>query len=286
MIDKNKVLSIVKEKGPVLPRDVVKEVGSDTFMVGAILSQLAEGKQIKISYAKIGGSPVYYVLGQEEKLDTLYKYLHEKEKKAYDTLKEQKIIRDSTAEPVLRVALRNIRDFAKPLEVNLKGKREIFWKWYLLSNTAAEQIIRENLKSDLLKESKKRQEEHEAKKEEKQGKITKDKEADTKFQEGQGILEKVKKVFKERQIDILETKIIRKKTDLEMIVKIPSAVGMIKYFCKIRDKKKSNDKDLSAAYVQGQMKKLPVLYVTTGDLTKKAQEMLKKEFKIVAVLQI
>ena len=51
MIDKKDVLSIVREKGPVLPRDIVKELGGDTFFTGAILSQLVDKKEIKISHA-------------------------------------------------------------------------------------------------------------------------------------------------------------------------------------------------------------------------------------------
>jgi hypothetical protein len=34
------------------------------------------------------------------------------------------------------------------------------------------------------------------------------------------------------------------------------------------------------------MRKLPVLYVITGELTKKAQEKLDKEFKIIKILKI
>ena len=149
MIDKDDVLSIVAEKGPVLPRDVVKEVGGDTFLVGAILSQLVDKKEIKLSHTKIGGSPVYYVAGQEEKIQELYKYLREKEKEAYDIIKTKKVLRDTTAQPAIRVALRNIRDFAKPLEVKIKGVKEIFWKWYLLENISAENYIREIVKKEL-----------------------------------------------------------------------------------------------------------------------------------------
>ena len=39
---------------------------------------------VKISNAKIGSSPLYYVTGQEEKLEALYSHLKEPEKKVYD----------------------------------------------------------------------------------------------------------------------------------------------------------------------------------------------------------
>ncbi len=285
MIDKNSVLSIVREKGPVLPRHVVKELGGDTFMVGAVLSQLVDNKEIKISHAKIGGSPVYYVPGQEEKLSSLYEHLHEKEKKAYDLLKEKNIIRDSTAEPVIRVALRHIRDFAKPLEVNLHGKKEIFWKWYLLPNSEAEEKIKKILD---IKVPPKQKEEKPKKEEKETSNIeeAEEKSEDEKKRSEDTLLEKVQKIFDEKDIEILETEVIRKNTDIEMVIKIPSRVGKLRYFCKVRDKKRCNDKDLSSAFVQGQMRKLPVLFAMTGKFTKKAEEMLDKEFQMISLLKI
>lgn len=289
MIDKRDVLSIVEEKGPVLPRDVVKELGGDTFLVGAILSQLVDKKEIKISHTKIGGSPVYYVSGQEEKIQELYKYLHEKEKKAYDVLKSKKVLRDTTAQPAIRVALRNIRDFAKPLEVKIKGIKEIFWKWYLLENISAENYIREIVKKELPvpvveKESPKPIEEETPQIAKEKQQIL-PKEEPKPIEEKQELLSKTNIIFNSKNIEVIEEKIIRKNSEIEMIVNIPSPVGKLKFYCKIKNKKKNNDKDLSSAYVEGQMKKLPVLYVTTGDFTKKAKQMLEEDF-YMSILKI
>jgi hypothetical protein len=99
------------------------------------------------------------------------------------------------------------------------------------------------------------------------------------------LMEKLAGIFQEKDIDIIESKIIRK-SDIELMIKVPSPVGKLTYFCKAVDKKKINDKDLSSVFVQSQMKKLPALFVTTGQLSKKAKEMLDKEFKIISVLNI
>ncbi len=307
MIDKEKVLSFVKQRGPVLPRDVSREFGGDTFITGAVLSQLTDNKELRISHAKIGGSPVYYASGQEDKLSLLYKYLPGKEKEAYDLLKNKKIMRDSFADPAIRVALRSIKDFAKALEVNIGENKEVFWKWYLISNADAENIIRqilslkkkeeENIKEneEITEEKKEELKEKiemkgveqktqkESEKKEKQEKLQKE---TIKREEEDLLLSKIKKVFDEKKIEVIESKVIRKNSDIEFLVNISSPVGKLKYFCKVRDKKKSNDKDLSSVYVQGQIKKLPVLYITTGQLTKKAEEMLEKEFKMVSILYI
>ena len=304
MIDENEVLSIVKERGPVIPREIVVELGGDTFIVGAVLSQLVDAKKIKLSNTKIGSSPTYYVLGQEGKLQNLYKYLSEKEKKAFDIIKGKKIIRDSVTEPALRVALRNIKDFAKALEVNINSNREIFWKWYLLDKNEAETIIRQILSKEMSVQKKPienvKTENPKITDEPKQQKIPlteeelePQKEEPEKLKPKQQTLTKksrlqtdVQNLFSEKNIEILETEVIRKNSDIEMIINIPSPVGKLKYFCKIKSKKKTNDKDLSSIYVEAQMKKMPVLYVTSGELTKKAQEKLEAEFKTITVLFI
>ena len=229
---------------------------------------------------------------QEEKIQDLYKYLHDKEKKAYDLLKTKKVLRDTAAQPAIRVALRNIRDFAKPLEVKIKGVKEIFWKWYLLDNVSAENFIREIVKKDLpvpvveKKEPKPIEEEPKIEKE-KQQVLQKEEpiKPEVKTEEKQVLLAKVNSTFTNKNIEVIEEKVIRKNSEIEMIINVPSPVGKLKFFCKIRNKKKNNDKDLSSAFVEGQMKKLPVLYVTTGEFTKKAEQMLDTEFNM-SILKI
>jgi len=56
-------------------------------------------------------------------------------------------------------------------------------------------------------------------------------------------------------------------------------VGDLSFFCKAKIKKAVNDADLSAAVIQGQLKKLPTLFLTTGELTKKAKGLMETELK-------
>src|SRR3989344_634457 len=140
-----RILAIVKEKGPLLPVHVSKEINDSILMTSARLSELLSSKHIKISNIKVGGSPLYYYLGQESKLQNFANNLSDKPKKAYELLKQNKILRDSEQEPAIRVALREIKDFAVPLQVNYENKAEIFWRWYLTDNNEAESLIREIL---------------------------------------------------------------------------------------------------------------------------------------------
>ena len=148
------VLDILKEKGPLLPAQIVSETNKatgksmDMFFVGAILSELMGSKQVKMSHAKIGGSRVYYCPGQEEKLQMLYEGLNDKEKKAYDKLKEEKVLRESGLDPVIRVAIQNLKDFAISIEVKLREK-ERFWSWYLFPLEESKRLIQDKLKDEI-----------------------------------------------------------------------------------------------------------------------------------------
>lgn len=277
-----KVLEIIKRKGPVIPRDIVKEIGGDTFIIGAVLSQLRDTNTIMISNTKIGGSPTYYVIGQEHNLQSLDKYLNEKDKRAYDELKNNKILRDTKQSPLVRVSLRNIKDFAKPLEVNLNGEKEIFWKWYLTKNEDAELIIKQMLgisnpkpeqihkkeekqKPKLEPESKQNTEKRPEKQQKKELKPV----DDTSL-----LYDKVNKFFSSSKIEVIDEKIIKKKKEYQFIVNVPTSVGKTRYFVYAKDKAKCNEGDISTAYIKAQSKKYPLLFLTTGDFTKSAQNMI------------
>ena len=101
------ILELVKSKGPILPLSISSELKKDSLFVGAYLSDLLSSKQILVSAAKVGGSPVYYAKGQESRLEMLYKHLELKEREAYDLLKKNKVMSDKGTEPAIRVAFRN-----------------------------------------------------------------------------------------------------------------------------------------------------------------------------------
>ena len=398
MIDKKKVVELVKVKGPVLPVHISKDVGTNILMTSAILSELVSNKEIRITNTKIGGSPLYYFPGQEYKLQSLYNHLNEKDKRAYDLLKNRKILRDTSLAPIERVSLREIKDFAKQLNVSARNGKEIFWKWFLLSSEDATRIIKSALNSDVKKEvhakvqkqepinlpvqqpsqnvqtsqpisthmpsqqkvqtqantslhsiqspntevkreepkininpkpnvEKEDQSSHETKQENKTEKIsenldqrqnsikdhqkTEDKpikkepaektkpeeNSEEKLQNKKELsdkdktisdkfLSKIKSFLTRKEVKLIDSEVVRKESEIDLIIEIPSAVGTLKYYCKARNKKRINDSDLSSAYVKGESNKLPVLFLTEGVLTKKAQEMLHKEFKNISFKKI
>ena len=108
MIDKEHVLEVVRMKGLVVPSDLIRDFRTDTFIIGAVLSDLVHEKKLNVTAVKIGGSPVYYPPEQKEKIQDLFRYLNEKDKTTYELLKQQKVLSDTEQTPIVRVSLRNI----------------------------------------------------------------------------------------------------------------------------------------------------------------------------------
>mgnify|MGYP001563732871 CR=1 FL=1 len=282
METRDKILEFVKQKGPVLPIQVSKIIATNILMASAHLAELTASQKLKISTIKVGNSPLYYLPGQEEMLQKFTESMNDKEKKAYDLLQHSKILRDSEQEPVIRVALREIKDFAIQLNVNYNNNQETFWKWYLTNNEDAEKIIKDRL-NILEKPIEKRLEEKSfekslEKKEEKP--LEKQAKEYKKYKPREKIdnfLQDISKFFEKNKINVVNTEIIKKNSEIDFIVEIPSVVGNLQYYCKAKNKKRISDSDLSNAYVKGQFKKLPVIILSPGELSTKAEEILAKE---------
>ncbi len=134
---KQKILDFLNERGPSLPINLTKITGMNLTFTSAILSELLAERKIKISNLKIGSSPLYYLEGQEEKLENFLDNIKSVEKDAFLRLKQNRILEDEKQEPAIRVALRSIKDFAIPMKVGEK----LYWKYHLLSNEKAMQAI-------------------------------------------------------------------------------------------------------------------------------------------------
>ncbi len=287
---KDRILQFIRTKGPSLPTAIAKEMGIDSLFASAHLSELKEHGKIKISHLKVGGgSPLYYLAGQEDQLQKFAENLGEKEKKIYDLLLGKKVIRDSSLVPVFRAAIRTVKDFASPFQVKLNGKPELFWKWYQLSSDEASAIVRKMLG---VKEEQKPKEKEtvkppasEQKKKETQKHLPAEPKPSKPQNEKKQILrepgsfyDELLSYFEKNKIRAIEEKIIRK-TEAEFVVEVPSPVGNLHYFVKAKSKKKVNDGDLSSAFIQAQSRRLPVLFLSKGSLTKKAEEMMQTDFK-------
>lgn len=363
MADQDKILQFLQLSGPTLPGRVAKNIGSNILLASALLSDMVSQGKVKISYLKIGGSPLYYLPSQKEKL---YQFapgnLNPKDLQSLQTLKEKKVLRESEMELLMKVSLRSLKDFAVPLQVTANGAKELFWKWHLLSEEETNNILRqlispvispagepvkavfpssaparavslpsaapamaeepavktemkkeeiikgklmeeelikekpaeeELVKEGLIKEGKwvkrerggEKQEEEEPigeelikkelSKEEKRPFLQKFREKITRKKKADEFFPQLEVFFSKLKVGVEQKETIRKNAEMNFLLKVPTAVGKMTYFCKAKQKRRCDEKDMSSAYMEAQMKKLPLLFLYTGELNKKAEEMLE-----------
>lgn len=333
----DRVKQLVRMRGPVIPSQISKEIGTNILMASAILSELASKNDVKISSVKVGGTPLYYVPGQEAKLQNYLTSLHQKEREAFEQLKSSGVLLDTSLDPATRFAMRQLKDFAKPLEVSADGEAYLFWKWYLLPNEEAEPAIKRIL--GLADETQVGQSptgpsrpsaawEAETKEQPPLAAIGPVAGAQTAATIQQPTLPAAQQAmqqppvqtalpgseipkpqarkpagakapapsalefaktasefFAKNSIDV-ESESILGKSEAEYTVLLPSPVGKLRYYCIAKNKKTCTDSDISSAIVQGQLKKLPVLLLTKGELTKKAQQLLSKEIGAIVIKKL
>jgi hypothetical protein len=289
---KEKILEILKDRGPSLPSNMAGEINLSLLFTSALLSEMVSDKTIVLSHLKIGGSPLYFLAGQDEQLEKFTSYLAPQEREVFSLLKEKKILDEESLTPMQRVALKNIKDFA----ITIKEKEKTFWRLYSIPEEEALQridnilertkkkeeaikelmeeekdVIKKTTQSEIHKISTQKEESKEVKKEKQlhpEIKITK-KRAD----KSKAFKDKVKEYLKGKEVDIYR--------DLEegnkiCIALVDSTVGLLKFLVYGINKAAINEADISLAFSEGQQEKLPVLLVTNGKTTQKAQDYIKK----------
>ena len=276
MVDnRNEVLDIVRTKGPIQPSHVATTVNTNILFASAILSELVQNKAVKITYVKRGGSPFYYVSGQEHKLMDLAEFLKGKVKEAYDLLSSELIIRDRDSLPWQRVAFRELKDFAVALPVNYKGEQEIFWKWYLTSNDEAKPLIKKILMGEkAVPKGVGKEEIVQQQLVEKEIPEVVEKPVVVPSTKTDDFIQLIEDYISSKEMYTISQNVVRKGREFNYIVDVPSNLGKLRYFVKFKNKKKITDTDLTSALDEAGKNKLPVLFLTTGELNKKAQKFI------------
>ncbi len=140
------IMSFLAQNGPSTPAQLAKHIGTTLLFASAMLGEVSSKKLVKVSNLKIGGgSPLYYLKEHGEQLQNFSDKLNSKDKEAYEIIKTKKVVRDKEQPTIVRVALRAIKDFAVPLTIVQGNEKELFWKWYMMSDTEAEPFIRKIL---------------------------------------------------------------------------------------------------------------------------------------------
>ncbi len=136
-LQKDRIMQFLEIKGPSLPVHIAVHIKLSPLIASAFLADLLSEKQIKMSNLRVGNSPVYFLRGQEFQLDKFANYLSGKEKETFYLLKEYGILQDSKVPPAVRVALRNIKDFAFPFEYN----GNLYWRYIKINEQQAVELI-------------------------------------------------------------------------------------------------------------------------------------------------
>ena len=295
---KDKIMQILRLKGPSLPSMVAKEINKDMLFTSAFLSELLSEKKIKTSNLKVGSSPIYFIPGQEIQLEKFSSHMKNKEKEAYDLLKSKKILKDKDLDPAIRVALRTIRDFAIPFKKN----EDIYWRYFTLesselerfflpeskkseSNIIQNEIIKNNpsnqpkeIKPELKKELNIFEKKKQVSKEEKQEiekpqkkvvrkKAIRKKSSNTKNEK---FFDKVKEYLENNSFEILGFEGFSK-SDLKLKIKKSDEECLLIAY----NKKRINEKDILNAYKIAKEKNMKYMIISLGEPAKKITNFIE-----------
>jgi hypothetical protein len=276
---RERIISWINSNGPSLPVQIAKATGMDILFSSAFLSELFNDKEIKMSYLRVGSSPLYFISGQESQLERYSQYLKSKEKEAYLILKEKNILRDSEQQPAIRVALREIKDFAIPFEKN----EEVFWRYFLIEEPQEIKITEEKIEEPKTEEIKfeKILEEKipEAKKEvlpkEKVQKKPKEekkpkKQANKNEKKDDNFFNKIKEYLSKKGIEILDIKDFKNN---QAILKVKKGDNSEELFFAF-NKKKITEKEILDANKKASEVGLPYSILSLGETTKKMSDLI------------
>ncbi len=303
-----KIIQVLRERGPSLPMKISKEIEMNSLFTSAFLSELTNEKRIKVSNLKVGGSPLYFLSGQEEQLEKFYQYLHPKEAEIFLLLKKNKILKDSEQEPATRVALRSIKDFS----IGFKKDNEIYWRYFLTSESEINKIlvpskqIKKKIKEQILVLSEFNKKHLDSKgiklhSEEKQTLKKFQEKTRTKVSEFHNPLatklkikpkkqksefvEKIINFIKEKEFKIIEERNYKEK-EYNCLIQIKSELGRINFLTQAKNKKIISETDLKKLLSNAQSIPLPALMIYSEKFSKKAEEYLIKYNSILKVLKI
>lgn len=308
--DKDKIISSIKLRGPSLPVQIARSINVPPLFASAFLSELYAEKKILMSNMKVGSSPLYYLSGQEPLLENFTQYLGHREREAFELIKKEKILEDDKLSPVMRVALRSLKDFAYPVRVRINEEIKIFWRYFLINESEVSSLIQKKLSPstventtqqtpDISKEIEIPQKEEAPKKEEifdppKQTEIkpfektpfqqkpvpqetvqTHEEKKKPQRNKNYKFPESIRSYLSNKNIEFVET-IDEKAKDFVAKIKIDTQFGKQTFLLLAKDKKKISEDDLALALQKAREYRIPAFFLTNGDLNPKAQEYLSK----------
>jgi len=289
---REKILSVIQQHGPMLPIEIGSKIGADSFLAGAFLSELVKTGKVIESKESVGLSKIYYLSGQEEAV----------KKKLSEISSQKKTARmysqgDVNVTPELMKKQKEFEEIAKKVEyeeehVRKKPEKPVVEKKELAPIQIAKKIVQKIVPKQVVEQPpQKKYVPSVPTWQTSQNEIAKPqvifprepiksvatiavKRRRATIPADPHFIDRAMQYLAERRVEIVE-KTIKSKINAELIIRVPSALGGVNFFVKIRSKKKVSRADLSVVYAEAIDKKLPVIYLTNGELTPTAQKYLK-----------
>ncbi len=272
---KERILSIIQKNGPSFPVQIARTINVTPLFTSVFLSELSEDSKLKMSHMKIGSSSLFYLSGQEAQLENFIEHLNQREKEAFFLIKKTLVLEDSTQTPVIRVALRAIKDFAVPFKITKDGIDKIFWKYHLLSDEDFDRKVQKILNPNLQHAAPEEKPEEKIISKIAQDKTTEEKKEKKKKSQTSEFADKVKDYLLSKDIEILLS-ILEKKKEFMAKIRADTLFGKQEYYLIAKDKKKINETDLTIALQKAQSEKMIALIMSPGEIDKKAHPHLKE----------
>lgn len=307
---KEKILSTLRMKGPSLPVQLAREILFSPLFTSAFLSELKDEGKIRLSHMRVGSSPLYYLPGQEKLLEKFVPYLNQREKEALELLKRSQVLEDSAQTPVVRVALRAIKDFALPTQRLENGETKTYWRYFTVPESEVDSLIKgvapaqvsskvempamvaatpkaevrvnaEEMAADaMLIKAAVAEEVSKPAKVEQKTLVELDEERPLAEKRSAKVKESdftiaVKDYLGSKEIEVTQVK-SEKKKEFEARIRIDTMFGKQEYYLIAKDKKSVSDDDLSLALHKARAENLPAVFMSPGELNKKGKAHLEQ----------
>jgi hypothetical protein len=288
---KNKIISFLENNGPSLPSQIARHIQTDMIFASAFLSELYSEKKLNITNMKVGSSPIYYLKGQEDKLEKFAsEYLKSKEKDAFEKLKQKRILKDKDQEPAIRIALREIKDFAFPE----RKDEEIYWRYFLQEKKILEKILEPEKEKPQESENKENKKEESRENKEtleqknplqKKTKKTKKKKPSSKgkssSKKDEKFFNKVKEYLRSKEKEI-EDIITFNKNELILKIKENEKESLVIAF----NKKRITEEDITKVYKKIADQNLKYSLLSLGEPAKKTENLIEAIKKLNEIKKI
>ncbi len=269
---KDRILALLREKGPMFPAEVSAKLGGNSFLAKAYLSELVSSGAIRADSLGLKEGFIYFLPGQEKIA----------EKKVSDVLsfKRTPSMYSSGNRNVSPEVAEKQKKFSQLTNETLKKDKEMEMR-----RRQKMREIEERKKSEAQKRS---AEKHPSKPSTNSYSSSQNSASvsapvpEKKQEEKKESFEDIAMNFISRNsITIVEELETKKKKELSLIVEVPTPIGNMPFFCKVRNKKKINDTDLSLVHSEAVSRNMNALFITGGSLSKAAKSFLEKTDNLI-----